>query len=138
MRLLYLSKRVRPDTLVAVGILSTRIQKSTAEDWIKLERVLMYLNSTPGLGVVIRPAAELRMLAYVDASFAVHADMKSHTGAVFTLGEGPLYVGSKKQSLVTKSSTESEVVGVSDALPQLVWTRDFLVGRGYKMGASFF
>ena len=136
MRLFYLSQRVRPETLVVAGFLSTRMQKCTEEDWNKLERVMKYLNGTAGLGIVLRPHRELRVMAYVDASFGVHSDMKSHTGAMFTLGDGPIYVASKKQGLMSKSSTESELVGVSDALPQLVWTRDFLVAQGYKLGAS--
>ena len=136
MRLPYLSQRVRPDTLVAVRFLSTRSTKSTEEDWSKLERVVMYLNSTASLGIVLRANRELRVVASVDASFGVHNDMKSHTGAVFTLGDGPIYVASKKQGLMAKSSTEAELVAVSDALPQLVWTRDFLVGQGYKLEAS--
>ena len=45
-------------------------------------------------------------------------------------------VSSKKQKLVTKSSTEAELVGVSDSLPQIIWTREFLLGQGYSMKAA--
>ena len=37
---------------------------------------------------------------------------------------------------MTKSSTESELVGVSDVLPQIVWLRDFLIGQGYDLGPA--
>ena len=43
-KLLYIAKRVRPDILTAVSFLSTRIQAPTDEDWVKLLRVLKYLN----------------------------------------------------------------------------------------------
>jgi hypothetical protein len=79
---------------------------------------------------------ELGVHAYVDASFAVHHDMKSHTGSVITLGKGAVTVSSKKQKLMTKSSTESELVGMSDQLPQIIWTRNFLVAQGYSMGPA--
>jgi hypothetical protein len=46
----------------------------------------------------------------VDASFAVHKDMHSHTGAVLTLGQGALISMSLKQKTNTKSSTEADDV----------------------------
>jgi len=135
-KLLYLAKRVRPDLHTAITFLSTRIQCSTVEDWNKLIRVLKYLNATQHLGIVLEPTKGLHVLAYVDASFAVHEDFKSHTGGVITLGRGPIYVTSKKQKLNSKSSTESELIGISDVLPQVIWTRDFLLGQGYTIDAA--
>lgn len=132
-KLLYLAQRARPDVLTPVAFLTTRVHKCTEEDWIKLERVLKYLNGTPMFGIRLRPLSELKVFVYVDASFAVHEDMKSHTGSVLTLGEGPICVGSKKQTLMTKSSTESELVGVSDVLTQVLWTRDFLIEQGMSV-----
>jgi hypothetical protein len=40
--------------------------------------------------------------------------MKGHTGGVMSLGKGGVYGTSTRQKLVTKSSTEAELVGVSD------------------------
>jgi len=50
---------------------------------------------------------------------------------VLTLGEGAVYGSSTKQKLNTRSSTEAELVGVNDALPQVLWTRQFLNGQEY-------
>ena len=57
---------------------------------------------------------------WVDALFAVQPDMKSHTGAVMTLGKGGIYGTSTRQRINTKSSTEGELVGVNDAMPQIL------------------
>ena len=38
---------------------------------------------------------------------------------------------SKKQKLNTRSSTESELVGVDDLMPSVLWTRLFLEEQGY-------
>jgi hypothetical protein len=70
---------------------------------------------------------------YVDASFAVHPDMQSHTGATMTLGKGAVYSISTKQKINTKSSMEAELVGVNDAMPLVMWTQNFLQGQGYCM-----
>ena len=43
-----------------------------------------------------------------------------------------------KQKLNTKSSTESEVVGVSDFLPYTIWASYFLKAQGYKLNRNIF
>ena len=75
----------------------------------------------------------------VNASFAVHNDMKSHTGGVITLGSGALIVMPTKKKLNTTSSTEAELVGVSDSLPFNLWAAHFITTQGsgvtgYKFG----
>ena len=63
---------------------------------------------------------------WIDASYAVHPDMKSRTGGAFSLGKGVIYGTSTRQKINTKSSTEAELVGVNDVMPQILWTRYFL------------
>ena len=48
----------------------------------------------------------------VDASHAVHEDCKEPTGAGMTLGRGAVMLFSRKQKVNTRSSTETELVGV--------------------------
>ena len=69
----------------------------------------------------------------MDASFAVHDDMKSRTGLCMSLGKGSVYAASTKQKLNTNSSTESELVGVSDGIPKMIWTRYFMEAQGYNI-----
>jgi hypothetical protein len=45
-RLLYLSKRARPDIMTVVAFLCTRVIRATTEDCQKLERILGYLKRT--------------------------------------------------------------------------------------------
>jgi hypothetical protein len=47
-------------------------------------------------------------------------------GGVMSMGSGAVYSVSKKQKLNTKSSTEAELVGIDDVLPQALWTKYFL------------
>ena len=68
---------------------------------------------------------------WVDASFAVHSDMKSHTGGVLSLGCGAVYSTSTCQKLNTQSSTEAELLGINDVLLQILWTQYFLEAQGY-------
>ena len=59
---------------------------------------------------------------YVGASFAVHKDIRSHTGGFMIMGIGGSYMQSSKQKTNTKSSTEAEIFGVDDVLPQVIYT----------------
>ena len=68
---------------------------------------------------------------HVDALCAVHPDMKSHTGRAITLGHGCICNVSAKQKLNAKSSTELELAGVSNVVPQVAWTRCCLHAQGY-------
>ncbi len=71
------------------------------------------------------------LMWYVDASFAVHPNMRGHTGGGLILGRGFPISASTKQKLNTRSSTESELVGVDDMMPIILWTRYFLLAQGY-------
>jgi hypothetical protein len=133
---LYLCKRSRPDIQTPVIFLTSRVQAATKDDQKKLDRVLRYLNGTRELGIILEPGADLKVEAYVDASHAIHQDYRSQTGCVITLGRGPIFTKATRQKLNTKSSTESELVGLSDSASQVIWTRDFLIGQGYDIGPA--
>jgi hypothetical protein len=120
-RLLYLAKRVRPDILLPVVFLTTRVVAPTEQDWRKLDRVIRYLGGTKEMGVRYEFIDDDILPCYVDASFGVHEDGKSHTGSVILFGGGPIYVNSRKQKIVTKSSWEAEVVAASDSGTQILW-----------------
>ena len=72
----------------------------------------------------------------IDAAFAVHPDMKSHSGMTMTMGKGAMCsAGSKKQKINTRSSTEAELVAVDDGMAPVLWTKNFLEAQGYEIKA---
>jgi hypothetical protein len=135
-KILFLSKRVRPELLTANVFLASRVQEPTEADWTKLERLLKYINGTKSMGLALCADQDLSVIAYVDASYGVHYDAKSHTGSIISLGKGAIFAKSSKQKLVSKSSTEAELIGLSDSFTQAIWTRDFLVEQGYQVGPA--
>jgi hypothetical protein len=130
-QLLFVCKRARPDIQTAVAFLCTRVQYPDVDDYKKLVRVIKYLRKTKDMP--LRLEAESLKIAkwWVDASYAVHPDMKSHTGGVFSLGRGGIYGTSTRQRINAKSSTEAELIGVAEVLPQILWTQYFLEAQGY-------
>ena len=72
---------------------------------------------------------------YIGASFTVHPDFKSHTGATmkFQGGIGSVIQMSVKQKLNTDSSTTAELVAVHQGLPMVLWVPLFLEAQGYSV-----
>ena len=135
-KLLYLGTRVRPEILLTVNYLSTRVNMFTEGDWSKAMRCLRYLNAEPELGLLLRmnQSSEISIHLYADASFAVHQDGKSHSAGVVRTGDATVAAKSTKQKLVTRSSSESELVCASDMLNKGLMQRDFIIEQGYKCG----
>ena len=132
MKLMWISQRCRLDITTAIAFLSTRVSKSTEQDWLKLKLVLEFLNGTFSDVLTLGAESLTELLNFADVSFAVHPDMRSHTGGGASFGRGVFLPMSKKQRINTGSSTEGEVVGVSDYAPNTIWLLKFLEGQGYK------
>jgi hypothetical protein len=96
-------------------------------------RVMIYLNGTRSEYLALS-ANDLRVVKwYVDASFMVHPDFKSHTGAVMMLGKGAMQSIARKQKMNVQSSTEGKEVTVDNASTMILWTKLFLEAQGYDV-----
>jgi hypothetical protein len=134
-KLLYLSKRARPGTDFqrAVSFLTTRVTQPNVDDWKKLGRSIKFLRKTQDLWLTLEVGDKLCIRWWIDASFGVHPNKRSHTGATMSLGKGSPISSSTKQKLNTRSSTEAELVGVDNSMALVVWTRNFLQAQGLKV-----
>ncbi len=130
---LFVCKRARPDLQTTVSFLCKRVKDCREEDYKKLKRMLQFIRATKDDYLTLSAASLHNVRWWVDASYAVHPDMKSHTGGALSLGTGVIYGTSKSQKLNTKSSTEAEIVGTDDVMPQILWTLYFLEAQGYKI-----
>ena len=138
-KLLYVATRARGDVILAIIFLCTRVSKSTKQDQAKLRRVLEYLRGTLHYKYILGADNLKKLRTWVDASaYTVHPDMKSHTGGVMLFGTGGFICKSSKQKLNTKSSTEAEVVGANDCIPNTLWTQMFLAEQGYQLEENIF
>ena len=113
-KLMFLGNQARPELQTAISFLSTRVREPDTDDYKKLIRLMKYLKSTKDIPLTLEADNSGCIRWWVDASFAVHPDMKIHSGAMMSIGKGAAISGSKKQKLNTKSLTESELVGVDD------------------------
>ena len=137
---LFLCKRTRPDLQPTVPFLCTRVQSTDEDDWKKLLRMLKYLEDTIEEELTLGAEKGDIFLAryWPDAAFAVHADMKSHTGNIQSFGRGAANTISQKQKLNTTSSTTAELVAANDSVPLALWTRSFLKEQGYQSETTIY
>ena len=119
---LFLCKCARPDIQPTVTFLSTRVQSTNKDNYTKLIQMIQFLRGTKDEYLTLSATSLHNIRWCLDVSYVVHPDMKSHTGGALSLGSGVIYGTSKKQKLNTKSSTELELVGTDDVMPQILWT----------------
>ena len=135
-KMLFMCKRARPDIQTAVSFLCTRVKEPDCDDYKKLRRVIRYLKKTTNLVMRLQITDMTVIKWWVDASFAVHPNMRGHTGGVMMMGRGAIIATSTKQKLNTRSSTESELVGAHDVMPIAMWTKYFIEAQGYQIKQS--
>lgn len=128
---LYLSKRARPDLQTSIAFHCTRVRNADKDDQKKLARTIRYLEKTKHLPMILRANKNGVIEWWIDASFAVHNDMKSRSGTHMSLGSGTVFGSSSKQKINASSSTEAELIAVADAIPKILWCRYFLENQGY-------
>jgi hypothetical protein len=126
-------KRSRLDTCTAVAYLTTRVREPDTDDWAKMAHMMKYLRGTKLLPLILSASSTGILKWWVDGSFVVHPEMRGHTGGGLLLGRGFPIVTSTKQKLNTRSSTETELVGVDDCMPAICWTCYFLQAQGREV-----
>jgi hypothetical protein len=104
------------------------VSAPTKQDERKLQRLLEYLHGTIDLTLRLGANSLNEFTTWVDASFPVHDNMRSHTGGVISFARGGLICKSKKQSINAKSSTEAELIGASDYNPNTIYVKMFYGG----------
>ena len=81
-----------------MAFLTTQVRDSGEDDKNKLSRILKYISDTRYLVLTLESNGTGTVKWWVDAAFAVHHEMKSHTGGVKLMGRGTLYSAASKQN----------------------------------------
>ena len=89
--MLYLCKRARPDLQTVISFLTTHVTRPDKDDWNKLRQCIWYLRGSKDLFLTLEMDNGIAVKWWIDASFAVHPDMRSYTGGTMSLGKGSIY-----------------------------------------------
>lgn len=110
--LFFVSRHCRLDIQVAIAFLCTRVSNPNVDDWKKLKRVLQYLRETIDLKLHLGADGIESMHTWVDVSYAVHEDCKSHTGRAMSWGWGVLLTMCKKKNSTPKVPRKEKLLGL--------------------------
>ncbi|CAI7873521.1 unnamed protein product, partial [Closterium sp. NIES-54] len=110
--LMYLMTCTRPDLAYPLSILARYVApgRHQTEHWRAVRRVLRYLCSTSGMGLVLGGRGLVVLMGHSDASWADNqATQRSSQGYTFSLGIGSVSWRSTRSSYVISSSCEAEI-----------------------------
>ena len=124
-KLFYPCKCTQPDIQLTMSFLMTQVQSPHEDDFKPLDHCLHYLCNTKDLTLTLEARDMVTIKWWVEASFTVHHDYKSHTGVRMSFGLGSIISLSNKQKINTHSLTEAELVGVNDMMSLVLWVDHF-------------
>ena len=129
--IMYAMLCTRPDIAHAVSLTSRYQSDPGMEHWIAVKNILKYLNRTKDMVLSYGGDEQLVVNGYTDASWNTDPDdSKSQSGYVFILNGAAVSWRSAKQSVVAKSSTESEYIAASEAAQEGIWMKEFITELG--------
>ena len=89
------------------------------------------INETIDKKRIIGANIHTDLYIWIDAANAVHSNMRSHNGGVISMRHGVSHKKAFVKRLNKKSSTEAELICVSEYLLYNLWLMIFLKGQGY-------
>ena len=121
----------RPDITYDVSLTSRYQSDPGMEHWTSVKNILKYLNRTKDMVLSYGGDEQLVVNSYTDASWNTDPDdSKSQSGYIFILNGAAVSWRSAKQSIVAKSSTESEYIAASEAAQEAIWMKEFITELG--------
>ncbi|CAI7890213.1 unnamed protein product [Closterium sp. NIES-54] len=131
--LMYLMTCTRPDLAYPLSILARYVApgRHRPEHMAPAKRVLRYLCSTSGMGLVLGGRRPVVLTGHADASWADdQATQRSSQGYSFSLGSGSVSWRSTRSSSVLSSSCEAEIYAGAMAAQELRWLTYLLTDLG--------
>ncbi|CAI7772915.1 unnamed protein product [Closterium sp. NIES-54] len=131
--LMYLMTCTRPDLAYPLSLLARYVApgRHRKVHWDAAKRVLRYLCSTLGMGLVLGGRARVVLTGHADASWADDlATQRSSQGYTFSLGSGSVSWQSTRSSSVLSSSCEAEIYAGAMAAQELRWLTYLLTDLG--------
>jgi hypothetical protein len=126
------------DLAFVVHKLSQHCHNPCVRHWKGVQQVFRYLKFSQAF--TLRYARDNEeLLGYSDTDFASDtSDRKSTMGYAFILSGAAITWASRKQQVISTSTTEAEYVGLCNAAKEAVWIRNFLrdIGRGVYAGET--
>jgi hypothetical protein len=128
--LLYLVRCTRPDLAYAVGYCSRFVANPRKVHWSALMQILRYLKGTKSYGLRYTKSGKTdngrvaQAVGYADSDYAGDkTDMKSTSGFGIMFAGAAVDWGSWKQTGVSRSTTQAEIVALDTCAKRVLWIR---------------
>ncbi|CAI7882114.1 unnamed protein product [Closterium sp. NIES-54] len=131
--LMYLMTCTRPDLAYPLSLLARYVApgRHRKVHWDAAKRVLRYLCSTSGMGLMLGGQARVVLTGHADASWVDDlATQRSSQGYTFSLGSSSVSWRSTRSSSVLCSSCEAEIYAGAMAAQELRWLTYLLTDLG--------
>ncbi|CAI7807940.1 unnamed protein product [Closterium sp. NIES-53] len=131
--LMYLMTCTQPDLAYPLSLLARYVTpgRHRKVHWDAAKRVLRYLCSTLGMGLVLGGRGPVVLTGHADASWVDEsATQRSSKGYTFSLGSGSISWQSTRSSSVLSSSCEAEIYAGAMAAQELHWLTHLLTDLG--------
>ena len=117
----------RPDISYSVNKVCQFLHAPTTVHWAAVKRILRYIKQCTSLGIKLLKSSSTLISAFSDADWAGSGDDRRSTGgfAIF-FGSNLVSWSARKQSTVSRSSTESEYKAIADATAEVMWIQTLL------------
>ncbi|XP_071637520.1 uncharacterized protein [Temnothorax longispinosus] len=124
----------RPDIVFAVNTASKFLNTHTLTHWRAVKKIFAYLVDTVNVGIEYRSGgSDSKLVGFSDADYAGDLEARrSTTGYVYSLANGSVTWSSRRQKMVTLSTTKAEYVAASSAAKEAVWLRHLLCEIGHR------
>lgn len=87
-----------------------------------LKHTLNYVSSTCGQGIILNASDSITLQAFSDSDWGSCIDSRrSVTRYLLMIGKSPISWKSKKQSIVSRSSSEAEYRAMASATAEVAW-----------------
>jgi hypothetical protein len=140
-QLIWISIMTRPDISFTVSRLASGNNGPTATQKAIMKQLWRYLKGTLAKGIKLggwnSRDGSLRLAAYSDASFADNVPSRASTGGyVILAGPGPILWKTKRQTIVTTSTTEAEFINLTPTGINLLWIISLAKELGFEQETS--
>nr|KYP72044.1 Retrovirus-related Pol polyprotein from transposon TNT 1-94 [Cajanus cajan] len=125
--LMYLTV-TRPDLMFGVSLISRFMDDPKESHWAATKRLLRYVKGTIEHKIFYKvEGRSTSLIAYIDSNYAGDLDdRRSTSGLVLVMGSGAVSWASKKQPIVSLSTTEVEYIAAASCACQCIWIRGIL------------
>ena len=127
-QLLFVITRASKDIQTAVAFLSMRVKSPDYNDWEKLRRAIKYLNGK-NLNWYCQQTITLVCCCIIYNSWWLKRTYRLN----FDIGVRGKNKFFNEIKINQKHLTGAELVGMDDAIPQILWTRYFMECQGYMI-----